>query len=323
MNYIERLYEQARTKSGKIILPEATLSDKVMQAVQKLIDDKIADLVLIGEEQQFPEKVRTSSRVTIITPRKYLADGKMAKKLYEMRKDKGLTLEQAEELIRDPIYFSTMLVEMGEADGMVIGAHYTTADSLRPALQLIKGKKDKSVIGCMIVDRGDFIEPKLFLDVSLNVAPDEEDLARFGLEGANFYENTFRRRAKVVFLSYSTYGSGKGDSVEKMRNATNIAKANLGNNKYIIDGEMQFDASVSPEVCATKCPRSPIQGEANVFVFPDINSANIGYKIAQRLGDCECVGPIMLNFNHPVNDLSRGCSMEDIYNTVIITKLQV
>lgn len=323
MNYIERLYEQARTRGGKIVLPEAGLCDKVMAAVLKLIKDKIADVVLIGEEQQFPAEVRQSQYVTIINPSKYLADGQMARRLYDMRKSKGLTYEQAVELIRDPIYFSAMLVEMGVADGMVVGAHYTTADALRPALQLIKGKKDKSVIGCMIVDRGDFIEPKLFLDVSLNVSPDAEELARFGLEGANFYESTFRRRAKVAFLSYSTYGSGKGESVEKMRDATNIAKAQLGDCEYIIDGEMQFDSAVSPEVCATKCPRSPIQGSANVFVFPDINSANIGYKIAQRLGDCECVGPIMLNFRHPVNDLSRGCSMEDIYNTVIITKLQI
>lgn len=323
MNYIERLYEQAKQKSGKILLPEATLSERVMSAVLKLIRDEIADVVLIGEEQQFPFEVRNSKHVTIINPSKYLADGKMAKKLYEMRKSKGLTYEQSIELIRDPIYFSTMLVELGVADGMVLGAHYTTADSLRPALQIIKGKEGKPVIGCMIVDRGDFIEPKLFLDISLNVEPNAEELARFGLEGADFYESMFRRRAKVVFLSYSTYGSGKGDSVEKMRNATNMAKSQLGNNGYIIDGEMQFDAAVEVEVGKTKCPLSPIHGDANVFVFPDINSGNIGYKIAQRFGGCECVGPIILNFRHPVNDLSRGCSVEDIYNTVIITKLQI
>lgn len=323
MNYIERLYEQAAQRGGKILLPEATISERVMDAAIKLSKDGLVDLVLIGEDQQFPFEIRNSKHVTIVNPSKYLADGKMAKKLYEMRKHKGLTYDQSIELIRDPIYFSTMLVEMGVADGMVIGAHYTTADSLRPALQLIKGGNGRPVIGCMIVDREDFIEPKLFLDISLNVSPNAEELARFGLEGADFYENTFRRRAKVAFLSYSTYGSAKGEEVEKMRNAANMAKAQLGDNKYIIDGEMQFDAAVVPAVSKTKCPLSQIQGDANVFVFPDINSGNIGYKIAQRLGGCECVGPIMLNFKHPVNDLSRGCSVEDIYNTVIITKLQI
>ena len=323
MNYIERLYEQAKDKGGKIILPEATLSERVMKAILKLVKDELADVVVIGEEQQFPIELRNSKHVTILNPNKILSDGRLARALYEKRKHKGLTYDEAQELIRDPIYLSTMIVEKGMADGMVVGAHYTTADSLRPALQIIKGKEGRPVIGSMIVDRGDFKEPKLFLDVSLNVSPSVEELARFGLEGAKFYENMFRRRARVVFLSYSTYGSGTGESVERMREASRLAKKKKGNKKYVIDGEIQFDAAVNRDVHEKKNPTSPIDGDANVFVFPDLNSANIGYKIAQRLGDCECVGPIMLNFRHPVNDLSRGCSVEDIYNTVIITKLQI
>ncbi|MBO5910240.1 MAG: phosphate acetyltransferase, partial [Clostridia bacterium] len=209
---------------------------------------------------------------------------------------------------------------MGEADGMVIGAYYTSADALRPALQIIKGKAGKMVVGSMLIDRDDFAEPHLYLDVSLNENPNEEQLADIGLVGADFYYNVINREPKVAFLSYSTYGSADGELISKVRNASNIAK---GNTDYIVEGEMQFDAAVVPSVAHTKCPNSKIMGKTNVFVFPDLNCGNIAYKIAQRLGNCKATGPVMLNFRHPVNDLSRGCSVNDIYNTVIITKLQI
>ncbi|MBO5910283.1 MAG: phosphate acetyltransferase, partial [Clostridia bacterium] len=243
----------------------------------------------------------------------------MIKLFMQKRKKAQPTREQAIETLQDPRYFSTMLLEMGEADGMVLGAYYTSADALRPALQIIKGKEGKRVVGSMLINRDDFVEPHLYVDVSLNQNPNEQELAEIGIAGADFYHGVLNREPKVVFLSYSTFGSAEGELITKVRNATNIAKES----SYIIEGEMQFDAAVTPEVARTKCPSSFIKGKANTFVFPDLNCGNIAYKIAQRLGGCQAVGPIMLNFRYPVNDLSRGCSVKDIYDTVVITKLQI
>ncbi|MFQ6724116.1 MAG: phosphate acyltransferase, partial [Clostridia bacterium] len=238
----------------------------------------------------------------------------------QMRKKANYTRDQAIEILSDPRYFATMLLEMGEAEGLVLGAYYTTADALRPALQIIKGKDGKMVVGSMLIDRDDFAEPHLYLDVSLNENPNAEQLADIGCIGADFYNHVIGREPKVAFLSYSTFGSANGELVEKVRTATSIAQEN---SKWLVEGELQFDSAMVPSVASTKCPSSKIMGKANVFVYPDLNCGNIAYKIAQRLGGCKATGPIMLNFRHPVNDLSRGCSVTDIYNTVIITKLQI
>lgn len=320
MDIISRLYSKAKQKSGRILLPEAILDDRVMKACEMLVADKMCQLLLLGKKEQYPEELRNSPLVTIINPSDYFNKDAMVKLLMEKRKKQKLTKEQAIDILQDPRYFATMLVEMGEADGMVLGAHYTSADALRPALQIIKGKNGERVVGSMIMDRKDFIEPHLYLDVSLNENPNSKELAEIGLAGARFYENVLNRTAKVAFLSYSTCGSADGELISKVRDATNIAKQN---EQYIIEGEMQFDAAFVPEVARTKCPTSFIKGKTNVFVFPDLNAGNIGYKIAQRLGGCQAIGPIMLNFKYPVNDLSRGCSIKDIYNTVVITKLQI
>jgi phosphate acetyltransferase len=320
MDIISRLYNRAKQKKGKILLPEAILDERVMNACKMIVADKLSDLVLIGNREQYPIELKNSPLVTIIDPSHYDRYDEMVKLFILKRKKNNYTTEQAQEILADPRYFGTMLLEMGEADGMVIGAYYTSADALRPALQIIKGKAGKMVVGSMIIDRDDFAEPQLYLDVSLNENPNEEQLADIGLVGADFYYNVLNREPKVAFLSYSTYGSADGELITKVRNAANIAK---GNTDYIVEGEMQFDAAVVPSVANTKCPNSKIMGKANVFVFPDLNCGNIAYKIAQRLGNCKATGPVMLNFRHPVNDLSRGCSVNDIYNTVVITKLQI
>ena len=319
MDIISRLYDKAKTKKGKILLPEAVLDERVMQACIKLVEDEVCHLVLLGGKEQYPDVLRNSPLVEIINPATYQRKNEMIELLMEKRKKKKLSYDDAVTMLQDPRYFATMLVEMREADGMVLGAYYTSADALRPALQIIKGKNGGMVVGSMLLNRDDFAEPHLYLDVSLNENPNHEQLAEIGVAGAEFYENVLNRAAKVVFLSYSTYGSAEGELVTKVRQATDIAKAS----KYIIEGEMQFDAAVVPSVANTKCPSSFIRGKANVFVFPDLNSGNIGYKIAERLGGCQAVGPIMLNFKYPVNDLSRGCSIKDIYDTVVITKLQI
>ncbi len=320
MDIISRLYNRAKQKEGRIILPEAILDERVMNACKMIVADKLSELVLIGKREQYPIELKNSPLVKIIDPSNYERYDEMVELFIQKRKKNNYTTLQAQEILADPRYFTTMLLEMGEADGMVIGAYYTSADALRPALQIIKGKEGKMVVGSMLIDRDDFVEPHLYLDVSLNENPNEEQLADIGLVGADFYYNVLNREPKVAFLSYSTCGSADGELVTKVRNATNIAKSN---SNYIIEGEMQFDSAVVPSVASTKFPNSKIMGKANVFVFPDLNCGNIAYKIAQRLGGCKATGPVMLNFRHPVNDLSRGCSVNDIYNTVVITKLQI
>ena len=321
MNIVERLYNKAKEKKGKILLPEAILDKRVMDACCKLVADQMSELVLIGKPEQFPNELRNSDLVTIVDSSTYARKDEMIKLFMEKRKKYNVTYEQAEETLQDPRYFGTMLVEMREADGIVLGAYYTSADALRPALQIIKGKEGRRVVGSMIIDREDFTEPQLYLDVSLNANPNEQELAEIGVIGAEFYHDVLNREPKVAFLSYSTFGSADGELIEKVRNATRIAQDM--NSGYTIEGEMQFDAAVVPEIARTKCPSSNIMGKTNVFVFPDLNCGNIAYKIAQRLGKCQAVGPIMLNFKYPVNDLSRGCSSRDIYDTVVITKLQI
>ncbi|MBQ3502759.1 MAG: phosphotransacetylase [Clostridia bacterium] len=320
MDIISRLYSKAKEKNVKITLPEAVLDERVMEAAIRLANDGICQLVLIGKPEQYPKELRDSERVTIINPRAFTRREEMIKLLMQQRKKDKMTREQAMEWLEDPRYFATMLVEMQIADGLVLGAYYTSADALRPALQIIKGKEGRRVVGAMIINRDDFVEPHLYLDVSLNANPDVLLLAEIGVSGAEFYDKVFNREPKVAFLSYSTAGSADGELIQKVRDACVLAK---DNNNYIIEGEMQFDSAFVPEVAKTKCPNSFIAGKANVFVFPDLNCGNIAYKIAERLGRCQAVGPIMLNFKYPVNDLSRGCSVKDIYDTVVITTLQV
>lgn len=320
MDIISKLYNRAKQKHGKIILPEALLDERVMNACKMIVADQLSELVLLGKKEQYPIEIKNSPLATIIDPANYERYDEMVELFIQKRKKNNYTTIQAQEILADPRYFATMLLEMGVADGMVIGAYYTSADALRPALQIIKGKEGKMVVGSMLIDRDDFVEPHLYLDVSLNENPNDEQLADIGIVGAEFYYNVLNREPKVAFLSYSTCGSADGELVAKVRNATNIAKSN---SDYIIEGEMQFDSAVVPSVASTKFPNSKIMGKANVFVFPDLNCGNIAYKIAQRIGNCKATGPVMLNFRHPVNDLSRGCSVNDIYNTVVITKLQI
>ena len=320
MDIIERLYNRSKNKKGKILLPEALLDERVMQASIRLVADKFCELVLIGKKEQFPIELKNSPLVRIIDPSNYDRIDEMVKLFMVKRSKCNYTYEQAREALCDPRYFATMLLEMKEADGMVLGAYYTSADALRPALQIIKGKAGKMVVGSMLINREDFVEPHLYLDVSLNENPNADQLADIGVVGADFYYNVLNREPKVAFMSYSTFGSANGELVEKVRTASSKAKES---SNYIIEGEMQFDAATVPSVSNAKCPSSKIMGRANVFVYPDLNCGNIAYKIAQRIGNCEATGPIMLNFRYPVNDLSRGCSVTDIYNTVVITKLQI
>ena len=244
---------------------------------------------------------------------------KMVSTLVELRKGK-MSEEECRKLLKQANYFGTMLVKMGYADALLGGATYSTADTVRPALQIIKTKPgNKIVSSCFILVRPSATGDREVLamgDCAINIKPTEDELVEIGLETATTAK-VFGIDPKVAYLSYSTLGSGKGEDVDKMRNACSKLKALAPD--LDVDGELQFDAAVSPRVARTKCPDSKVAGHANTFIFPDINAGNIGYKIAQRLGSFEAYGPILQGLNAPINDLSRGCNAQEVYSMAIIT----
>lgn len=244
----------------------------------------------------------------------------MAELLCELRKSKNMQMDEARKILKQGNYFGTMLVKMGYADCLLGGATYTTADTVRPALQLIKTRPGKNIVSsCFILVRPSATgenEVLAMADCSINIKPSEDELVDIAL-GAADCSQLFGIEPKIAFLSYSTLGSGAGEDVDKMHNAAVKAKALRPD--LPISGEMQFDAAVSPRVARTKCPDDEVAGHANVFIFPDINAGNIGYKIAQRMGNFAAYGPILLGLNSPINDLSRGCTADEAYSMAIIT----
>ena len=282
----------------------------------------ILNVLLLGN----PEAVKKAAAeggfditgAEICDPTSYPEFDAMVAKMVELRKGK-MTEEQCRAALSKSNYFGTMLVKMGKADCLLGGATYSTADTVRPALQLIKCKPGiKSVSSCFIMVREGVGDNTVLAmgDCAINIDPTEDELVEIGLECAKCAK-TFGIDPKVAYLSYSTKGSGKGDTVDKMRNA--CAKAKAAAPDLAIDGEMQFDAAVSPTVGQLKFPGSPVAGYANTFIFPNINAGNIGYKIAQRLGGFAAYGPILQGLNAPINDLSRGCNAQEVYSMAIIT----
>lgn len=254
------------------------------------------------------------SAAEIIDPENYAGFDEMVSTMVELRKGKQ-SAEECTALLKKSNYFGTMLVKMGKADCLLGGATYSTADTVRPALQLIKCKPGiKSVSSCFIMVRGD--EKLAMGDCAINIDPSEDEIVESTVETAHTAE-IFGIDPKVALLSYSTKGSGKGETVDKMRNAT--LRVQEAHPELKVDGELQFDAAVAPEVGKLKAPNSTVAGEANVFIFPNINAGNIGYKIAQRLGGFAAYGPILQGLNAPINDLSRGCDAEEVYKMSLIT----
>jgi phosphate acetyltransferase len=297
---------------------------RILEAAARLCKDDYLLPVLLGNPAEIKavaeEKGFDIEGAKIIDPANYEKFEEMVDLFCELRKKKGVTKEQAEKTLSFSNYFGTMLVKMGEADCLLGGATYSTADTVRPALQIIKAKPGNSIVSsCFILVRGDNNggnEILALADCAINLFPDEDQLVEICGETINC-ARVFGVDPKVAFLSFSTKGSGKDATVDKMRNAAAKAQAKFPNEK--IDGELQFDAAVSPTVAHQKAPGSPIEGQANTFIFPDINAGNIGYKIAQRLGGFEAYGPILLGLNAPINDLSRGCNAEEVYKMAIIT----
>ncbi|ATD31778.1 phosphate acetyltransferase [Macrococcoides bohemicum] len=323
---LDVLNEKLSGKNVKIVLPEGT-DERVLQAAVELHKgDKVSPIVLgnVEEVQALAENLGLSiDGIELMDPTNNELREELIAKFVERRKGKA-TEEQATQMLNDPNYFGTMLVYTGRAAGLVSGAAHSTADTVRPALQIIKTKPGVSrTSGVFFMIRED--EQYLMGDCAINPELDATALAEIGIESAKTAK-AFGMEPKVAMLSFSTKGSAKTPETEKVVEATRLAQEKLASEAdlegVVIDGEFQFDAAFVPSVAAKKAPESPIQGDANVFVFPSLEAGNIGYKIAQRLGGFDAVGPILQGLNAPVNDLSRGCSTEDVVSLSIITAAQ-
>ncbi|KAF0996717.1 phosphate acetyltransferase [Geobacillus sp. TFV-3] len=304
----------------KIVFPEGT-DDRILTAASRLAAERVLQPIVLGDEQAVRVKAAALGLplegVEIVDPRRYGGFDELVSAFVERRKGK-VTEETARELLFDENYFGTMLVYTGAADGLVSGAAHSTADTVRPALQIIKTKPGvRKTSGVFIMVRGD--EKYVFADCAINIAPNSQDLAEIAVESARTAK-MFGLKPRVALLSFSTKGSASSPETEKVVEAVRLAKEMAPD--LILDGEFQFDAAFVPEVAEKKAPDSVIQGDANVFIFPSLEAGNIGYKIAQRLGNFEAVGPILQGLNKPVNDLSRGCSAEDAYKLALITAAQ-
>ncbi|MEC2164435.1 phosphate acetyltransferase, partial [Bacillus velezensis] len=315
-----KVQEKVAGKDVKIVFPEG-LDERILVAVNNLAGNKVLKPIVVGNKEDIQAKAKelnlTLDGVDIFDPHTYEGMEELVQAFVERRKGKA-TEEQARKALLDENYFGTMLVYKGLADGLVSGAAHSTADTVRPALQIIKTKEGvKKTSGVFIMARGD--EQYVFADCAINIAPDSQDLAEIAIESANTAQ-MFDIDPRVAMLSFSTKGSAKSDETDKVAEAVKIAKEKAP--ELTLDGEFQFDAAFVPSVAEKKAPDSDIKGDANVFVFPSLEAGNIGYKIAQRLGGFEAVGPILQGLNMPVNDLSRGCNAEDVYNLALITAAQ-
>ena len=317
-----KLIEKLKNDPKKIVFTEGT-DPRILEASARLLSGTFLTPILVGNEAEVhaaAEKAGFNIRgAQIIDPDTYEGMDEMVNTMVELRKGK-MSPDECRAVLHKGNYFGTMLVKMGVADCLLGGATYSTADTVRPALQLVKTKPgNKIVSSCFILVRsaasGDN-EVLAMGDCAINIKPTDDELVEIAMECAKC-ARTFGVDPKVAFLSYSTKGSGKGEDVDKVRSACEKVKAL--NPDFPVDGEMQFDAAVSPTVGQLKFPGSKVAGYANTFIFPDINAGNIGYKIAQRLGGFDAYGPILLGLNAPINDLSRGCNAQEVYSMAIIT----
>ena len=327
MNFIDIIKERARNDKKTIILPES-MDRRVIEAAVEIEKEKIANIVLIGRESEILETASglDISDINIIDPFTSTVTNELIEKLYDLRKEKGMTLEEAEKLLKeDYMYYACMLVKTGRADGVVSGACHSTSNTLRPALQIIKTKPGVKLVSSfflMVVPNCEFGENGTFVfaDCGLEQNPDSEKLAAIAASSAESFKLLVEKEPKVAMLSHSSMGSAKHNDVDKVVEATRIAKELYP--QYLIDGELQLDAAIVPEIGKSKAPNSAVAGNANVLVFPDLDAGNIGYKLVQRLAKAEAYGPVCQGIAYPVNDLSRGCSATDIVGVVAITAVQ-
>lgn len=328
MSFVETMKEKARQNIKTILLPESE-DVRVIQAAADIEEEGFAKAVLIGNEENVKQIALDNnidvSKVTIINPLKSEKFGEYSNKFYELRKAKGMTPEKAKEIMKEPIYFGTMMVKVGDADGIVSGACHPTAHTLRPALQILKtapGTKLASAFFLMVTKCPEYGEDGVFIfaDSGMNEYPDADGLSEIAISSAKSFKQLVGKEPRVAMLSYSTYGSASSPLTEKVIEATRILKEKAPD--LLCDGELQLDAAIIPEVAERKAPGSPIAGKANVLIFPDLDAGNIGYKLVQRFGRAEAYGPLCQGIAKAVNDLSRGCSSDDIVGVVAITSVQ-
>ena len=330
MSFIDEIKARAKKEIKTIILPEAE-DKRVLEAASKVTKEGFAKVILLGDATKIKEDCKSNEidldGVDIINPLTSEKKEEYKQKLYELRKNKGMTPEQAEVLLKEPIYFGMMMLkdENSNADGLVSGAAHSTANTLRPALQILKTKPGTKLVSAFFVmcvpnceygENGTFI----FGDSGLNQNPTADELSEIAISSSKSFEQLVQKEAKVAMLSYSTKGSAKSELTEKVIEATKLVKEK--ENNLMVDGELQLDAAIVPEIAASKAPDSPLKGEANVLIFPDLDAGNIGYKLVQRLAKAEAYGPLCQGIAKPVNDLSRGCSADDIVGVVAITAVQ-
>lgn len=326
MDFIQELKERAKATDKTIALPES-YDERVIEAAEKITKQSIAEVILIGNREKIVEKAGNLdiSNIKTIDPENSSKAEEYASLLYELRKHKGMTLDKAKQLIKDPVWYGTLMVKNEDVDGMVAGAEYATPDILRPAFQIVKtapGTKVVSSAFIMVIPECDFglNGVLLFSDCAINPEPDKEQLAQIAISSAETWKSLIGEEARVAMLSFSTKGSAQHELVDKVAEATKLVKESKPD--LMIDGELQLDAALVPNIAKKKAPESNIAGNANVLVFPDLGAGNIGYKLVQRLAKAEAIGPICQGLAAPINDLSRGCSVDDIVNVVAITALQ-
>lgn len=328
MSFIDEIKNIAKKDIKTIVLPEAN-DIRTIEATACALQEGFANIVLIGNENEINKLAKDNnfdiSRATIINPANSDKYNNYIQQLYELRKEKGMTIEKAKELLLDPVYFGMMMVKLNEADGLVSGAIHSSSDTLRPALQILKTAPDTKLVSAffvMVVPNCEYGENGTFIfgDSGLNENPDADKLSEIAISSAKSFEQLTGKMAKVAMLSYSTMGSAHSELTEKVVEATKLVKEKAPD--LLVDGELQLDSAIIPEVAKSKAPESKVAGNANVLIFPDLNAGNIGYKLVQRLAKAEAYGPLCQGISKPVNDLSRGCSAKDILGVIAITCVQ-
>lgn len=327
MNFIDELKEKARLNRKTIVLPEG-MDRRTYAAAEQILREDFADIILLADDKEFEKNSKgfKLDGLHIINPKEYEKIDEYTKQFYELRKAKGMTIKQAHAmLVSDYMYFACMMVKNGDADGVVSGACHSSANTLRPSLQIIRTKPGSKLVSAFFVicvpnkelgANGVFVMG----DCGLNQSPSAEQLADIAASSAESFEYLVGEKARVAMLSHSSYGSAAHPNVTKVVEATKLAQKEYP--QYLIDGELQTDAALVPEIAQFKAPGSPVAGKANVLVFPDLDAGNIGYKLLERLGLAEAYGPLCQGIAKPINDLSRGCSAKDIVGVVAITAVQ-
>lgn len=304
---IDKIYQQAKSSIKKIVLVEPE-DDRILKACQIASKEKIANITLLDTP-----------------PKNHQLFDQFVQQFYELRKEKGVSLDQAKEIISHPLYFGTMMVKNNIVDGMVAGANNTSLETFRPALQIIKTKPSETIASSFFIvhvpnDNFGYHGTFIFADCGLNINPNAQELSEIAHQSAHSFKQLVGGIPKIAMLSYSTNNSGTGESVDKVKKATQIFKEKYP--EIIIEGEVQADAAIIPNIAIKKNSHSQLKGQANILIFPNLDSGNIAYKLVERLGNAQAFGPLLQGINQPINDLSRGCSIDDIVTTIAITSVQ-